>query len=382
MTLKEFLQAIPKMELHCHLYGAVRKETFAQLAKRHNAPLTAADIDEYYTRPRKPWPTNNVLRALDEHLIKEPDDLYQIGFEYLHDAAAHAVRYSEFFWNPTATAQAGITYDAAQDAIVRAIGDAHTQCGIVGRLIPAIDRERGPAAASEMVQWVIDNRKAEVLGIGIDFNEADHPPELFVDAYDKARRADLHVTAHAGENGVTWKNIETALDVLRAERIDHGYTIIENPDLVRRCADRGIVFTVIPTNSFYLRTLPDERWALDHPIRKMPGLGLRIHPNTDNPTLHNVTPTDAWAMMINDFAFNLDDIRAFMINGLDAAWIDEGQRSVWRREWTEEFDALRAQLGGQAEATTSDSACTLDSSPLGKRNPQSRVNKRQSADPW
>jgi adenosine deaminase len=65
-------------------------------------------------------------------------------------------------------------------------------------------------------------------------------------------------------------------------------------DFARRCADRGIVFTVVPTNSYYLRTLPPERWALDHPIRRMPGLGLRIHPNTDDPTLHQVTPTGAW----------------------------------------------------------------------------------------
>jgi adenosine deaminase len=344
MTLEDFLRAIPKVELHCHLYGAVRKETFAQLARRHSAPVSAAQIEEYYTRPRKPWPTNNVLRALDEYLVKESNDLYQITLEYLQDAAAHTVRYAEFFWNPTATVQSGITYDRAQGAIVRAIHDAEAQFGVIGRLIPAIDRERGPAAASEMVQWVITHRVLEVLGIGIDFNEADHPPELFADAYREARRAGLHVTAHAGENGVSWRNIETAIDILRVERIDHGYTVVENPTLARRCADSGIVFTVVPTNSFYLRTLPDERWALDHPIRNMPGLGIRIHPNTDNPTLHKVTQTRAWLMMVKDFGFNVDDVRSFMLNGLDAAWIDDGQRSAWRRQWTLEFDALCAKL--------------------------------------
>ena len=343
MNLQEFLQAIPKMELHCHLYGAVRKETFARLAARRMAPLSAAQIDEYYRRPRKPWPTNNVLRALDEHLIKEADDLHQISLEYLEDAAAHGVRYTEFFWNPTATVQR-IPYPLAQGAVVSAIRDGEAQWGVRGRLIAAIDRERGASAASEMVQWVIRWREPEVLGIGIDFNEADHPPEMFADAYRDARRAGLRVTAHAGENGVPWKNIETAMDVLGAERIDHGYTVVDSPELARRCAERGIVFTVVPTNSFYLRTLPDERWALDHPIRKMSALGLRVHPNTDNPTLHKVTPTRAWTMMVEDFAFGLDDVRDFMQNGLDAAWIDEGQRATWRKEWMQEFDALRVLL--------------------------------------
>jgi hypothetical protein len=58
----------------------------------------------------------------------------------------------------------------------------------------------------------------------------------------------------------------------------------------------------------------------------MPGLGLRIHPNTDDPTLHQVTPTQAWLMMVRDFGFGLDDLRGFMHNGLDGAWIDEDQR--------------------------------------------------------
>jgi adenosine deaminase len=191
-----------------------------------------------------------------------------------------------------------------------------------------------------MVEWVVRHRAPEVPGIGMDFNEAERPPELFVDAYRAARRAGLRLTAHAGENGVPWKNVETAIDLLGVERVDHGYTVVDNPALARRCAERGIVFTVVPTNSFYLRTLPDERWALDHPIRRMPALGLRVHPNTDNPTLHKVTPTRAWLMMVQDFAFGLDDVRRFMENGLDAAWIDDAQRSKWRQDWTREFDQL------------------------------------------
>jgi adenosine deaminase len=344
MNLEAFLRALPKVELHCHLYGAVRKTTFAELAVRQKAPLTAAQIDVFYTREKKPWPTNNVLRALDEYLIREEEDLYRIVLEYLEDASSHSVRYAEFFWNPTATVKSGIPYDVAQRGIVRAIRDAAQQFNIVGRLIPAIDRERGTKAALEMVEWVIRHREPEVLGIGIDFNEEGYPPELFAEAYRCARDADLRVTAHAGENGTPWKNVETVIDVLGVSRVDHGYTVIDNPALVASCAERGIVFTVVPTNSYYLRTLPDDRWALDHPIRKMPAMGLRVHPNTDNPTLHKVTPTGAWMMMVRDFGFGLDDVRSFMHNGLDAAWIDGRQRSAWRNEWTREFDALRAQF--------------------------------------
>ena len=344
MNLLELLRRLPKVELHCHLYGAVRKATFADLAARHNAPISAEQIDAWYTRARKPWPTNNVLRALDEYLVRADDDLYRLAFEYLEDAAPHGVRYAEFFWNPTATVLAGIPFARAQAAMVRAIHDAEARFGIIGRVIPAIDRERGEAAALEMVDWVVANRAAEVPGIGMDFDEAPHPPESYAEAYSRARAAGLHVTAHAGENGVSWRNVATAIDVLHVERVEHGYTIVDSPELVRRCVASGIVFTVVPTNSFYLRMLPDERWALDHPIRTMGRLGLRLHPNTDNPILHKVTQTDAWYMMMREFGFGLDDVRGFMLNGLDAAWLDEDLREKWRREWIVEFDTLRAQL--------------------------------------
>jgi adenine deaminase len=61
-----------------------------------------------------------------------------------------------------------------------------------------------------------------------------------------------------------------------------------------------------------------------------------------------VTPTGAWRMMVEDFGFGLDDLKGFMLNGLDGAWLPDETRRRWRAEWSAEFDALRARLGGEA----------------------------------
>lgn len=352
--LLDFLHAMPKVEIHCHLLGTVRHATFKELAARaavrargrgEPAPLTEQEVETFYIRGDKPVGVLKALRALDSHLLVTPDDLHRITYEYLEDAAGHNVRHAEFFWNPTGTARdSGMAYPVALRAIVRAIADARTDHGIQGWLIPAIDREASPQDAVEMVQWVIAHRRDEVLGIGIDYSEVDRPPELFAPAYALARKAGLRTTAHAGEFGMPWTNVRTAVELLQVDRIDHGYTIVDRPDFARRCADSGIIFTVVPTNSYYLRTLPRERWALDHPIRGMPGLGLRIHPNTDDPTLHKVTPTQAWHMMVRDFGFSIDDLRGFMRNGLDGAWMDDSIRRRLQVEFASEFDKLRRQL--------------------------------------
>lgn len=350
LTLPEFLHALPKAELHCHLLGTVRQGTFAELALREKAPLDAAEIEAFYTRGEKPVGVLRVLRALDAWLLRRPDDLHRISYEYLQDAASHNVRYAEFFWNPTGTVrQSGIAYPLAQQAILRAVADAQKDFGITARLVPAIDREASPEEAVEMVRWVVAHRRDEVPGIGMDYREVDRPPELFAQAYADARHAGLRTTAHAGEFGMPWGNVRTAVELLQVDRIDHGYTVVDNPDFAADCAARGIVFTVVPTNSYYLRTLAPERWALDHPIRRMPGLGLRIHPNTDDPALHHVTPTQAWQMMVRDFGFGLDDLRGFMLNGLDAAWIDDEERRRLRGEWGACFDGLRRDFDSATE---------------------------------
>jgi adenosine deaminase len=338
-------RAMPKVELHCHLLGAVRRETFVALAERGNAPIAREEIEAFYTRGDKPVGVLRVLRALDEHLLTRPDDLQRIAYEYLQDCAAHNVRHAEFFWNPTGTARVSrIAYPDAQDALVRAIRDARRDFGLSALLIPSIDREADPDEAVEMVDWMKAHRADEVAGIGIDYRETDRPPELFWKAYRAARQAGFRTTAHAGEFGCPWRNVETAVELLQVDRLDHGYTLVDNPELARRYAGRGLVVTVVPTNSYYMRTLPPERWAELHPIRRMPGLGLRIHPNTDDPTLHKVNPSEAWELMYSHFGFPLADLRSFAMNGIDGAWVDQATKARWRAEWTQELDRQLSRL--------------------------------------
>lgn len=345
MTLAEFCRAIPKVELHVHLLGAIRLDTLAEMAARQGTGYTAEDVADLARRDAKPKGVLHILRALERRILRGPEDLHRIAYEYLADAAAQGVRHAEIFWNPTGTARdSGIAYAAGADAILAGFDDAKHDHGVSALLIPSIDREATPEEAVEMVGWMAAHRRERIIGLGIDYREADGPPEAFWKAYRAAQRAGFRLTAHAGEFGCHWRNVETALDLLEVERIDHGYTALDNPALARRCAERGIVFTVVPTNSYYLRTLAPGRWALDHPIRRMPGAGLRIHPNTDDPPLHRVDPERCWAMMVEDFGFGLDDLRGFMLNGIDGAFIAEADKPGLRATFTAEFDRLRAAM--------------------------------------
>lgn len=344
-ALRAFFYAMPKVELHCHLLGAIRQDTFIALAEQHRAPLTPEEITGFYTRGSKPVGVLRVLRALERHLLLDPQSFERITYEYLADAAAENIRHAEFFWNPTGGMRdAGLSYSVMQDAIVAGMERARRDHGISALLIPSIDREAGGDAAVEMVEAMLARRHPAVAGIGIDYRENDHPPEQFIEAYALARQGGLRTTAHAGEFGTPWVNVETAVERLAVDRVDHGYTIVDNPALARDYAARGLIFTVVPTNSYYLRTLAPERWALDHPIRRMAQLGLPLHPNTDDPTLHHVTPAGAWELMYSHLGFALSDLRAMMLNGIAGSWASADRKAEWARSFSQDFDEAAASL--------------------------------------
>ena len=340
-----FFAQIPKVDIHCHLYGTIREATLQEFVRDTHAPMTEAGVSEFYRRGEKPKGVLHAFRFMEEFVLGNADRLYRLTTECLDDLAAENVRYAELFWNATGTLghHPGLSFPEAQAAITRAMADAEARLGIKAKLIHAIDRQAGPEDAVTLMERVLAHRDVRAIGLGIDYLETGHPPEGFWKAYRMAREAGLRTTAHAGEFGCHWRNVETAMDLLQVDRLDHCYTILENEALVRECIERDLVITVVPTNSYYMRTLDRSEWAERHPIRQMARNGLKIHPNTDDPTFHNVTPNAVWKMMHQAFGCTLGDLRRFMLNGLQGAWVDEVTREKLKAQFAAEFEAAVAK---------------------------------------
>lgn len=341
MNLTEFCRAFPKTELHVHFTGAVPLETLLRLADRNGVPLPEGEYREDLYRRGENF--DRVLKTLKIvcQSLQKPEDFRDAVYDTQKHAADCGVRYREIFWNPTDHWSIGdIGYEASVDGMIAGLQDAEKDFGITGRLIPSIDRESSEELGFEMVEAVVANPRDETIGIGMDYLEVGQPPEKFWKAYRLAGQHGLKRTAHAGEFGCPARNIETALDLLECDRIDHGYTIFEQPDLLKRCEDDGIHFTIVPTNSYYSRTLRGEDFATVHPIAKMAETGLKIAPNSDDPPLHHTDPANAYAQMVTTFGQSVEDLRDYMLNGIDGAWVDDGTKRDWRQAWAAEFDEL------------------------------------------
>lgn len=88
-----------------------------------------------------------------------------------------------------------------------------------------------------------------------------HPPALFTEVFDLARATGLHVVAHAGEEGPP-DYVRQALDLLHAERIDHGIRSLEDDALVERLVrDRSLLACVNSDDPAYFGGYIDDNVA-------------------------------------------------------------------------------------------------------------------------
>jgi adenosine deaminase len=339
MHLHDALRAMPKVSLHCHLEGSIQARTVVELAAKHGIELPPYEQpDDLYDYPD----IYEFLKMYDvaAHAVRDADDFRRVAYETLEEAHAHGVRYREMFWSPQAHLETGVRYTTALDGLIRGIHEAETDFGIQCRLIADINRMQSSEAGLAMVELVVDNPRPELIGIGLDYAEIGNPPEKFERAFALAGRHGLHRTAHASEEGPP-VNITTALDLLGCERIDHGYHVLDDDDVVRRCVDEQIVFTCTPVSTAWVYFGDD---LANHPMREMAARGIKLMIDCDDPPMFRTDPSHDYIVAADHMGFGFEDFRRFVMNGIDGCWADDDTKATWRRAWGAEMDGLAARL--------------------------------------
>jgi adenosine deaminase len=337
---EDFLRRVPKVELHCHFEGTVRPATAAELARKHGIELPTDDVDRLYDYDSI-YEFLKIFALVSSTLI-DREDFARAAYESLEDGVKLGnLKYREMFFNPTLHTKRGIPYKTVVDGLVDGIHAAEQDLGVRCRLIADVYRQDPPELARQMVEDVLEHRRDELIGLGMDGAEAPDPPEKFAEAYRLAGSGGLRLTAHACEDAPA-ENITTCLDLLGCERIDHGYHILGDDAVVARCRDEGILFTVCPTATAVCYFDPDD--FTKHPIREMAERGLKIMVNSDDPTMFHTDIGSEYARMATAADWPAARVREFVLNGVDGAWLDDGEKRRLRADFERELDELESQL--------------------------------------
>jgi adenosine deaminase len=340
MKYDEYLRRVPKVELHCHFEGTVRPQTFADLAKKHGVELPTEEADKLYDYDS----IYEFLKifAMVSSTLRDQEDFARTAYESIEDGVNLGnLKYREMFFNPTLHTSRGIPYKTVVDGLVDGIQEAEGDFGVKCRLIADVYRQDAPEVAREMVEQVLERRRDELIGLGMDGAEAPDPPEKFVDAYRLAKDGGLRLTAHACEDAPA-QNITTCLDLLGCERIDHGYHVLGDPQVVERTRDEGITFTVCPTATAVCYFDPDD--LTKHPIRQMVDEGLTIMINSDDPPMFHTDIGREYVGMVGAAGWGPEKVREFVMNGIDGSWASDDEKRRLRQDFESELDELDAQL--------------------------------------
>ena len=276
----DVISRLPKCELHLHIEGTLEPEMMFEMARRNGIEVPYADVEAV----RRAYRFTDLQSFLDIYyrggsVLRTRDDFAQLMSAYLDRAAADGVVHAEISFDPQSHTGRGIPFPVFMGGFTDAMADGRRRHGISANLVLCFLRH---LSGDEAVATL---REAEahlegVVAVGLDSSEVGNPPERFQAAFEAARALGLRAVAHAGEEGPP-SYVTGALDVLGAERIDHGVRSLEDPDLVRRLRDERIPLTVCPLSNVALRVVDELE---DHPLPRLLAEGLVVTINSDDPS--------------------------------------------------------------------------------------------------
>jgi adenine deaminase len=332
--LPTLLRTMPKAELHIHIEGSLEPEMIFALARRNRVALPYPSIEAL----RAAYAFSDLQSFLDIYyagasVLLTEQDFFDLGFAYLEKAAAENVRCAEIFFDPQTHTARGVPMKNVILGLAHACRRAHAEWGLQAKLILCFLRHLSEDDAMATLEAALPWRE-QFIGVGLDSSERGHPPEKFARVFAHARALGLHLVAHAGEEGPP-AYIESALDALHVERIDHGVRCVESPPLVQRLAAMRMPLTVCPLSNVKLCVFES---LAGHNLPALLQAGLCATINSDDPAYFggylNQNFTQTFAALP---ALGAREAHTLARNSFEASFASTADKARWIAELDSHF---------------------------------------------
>ena len=401
---REFLEKIPKTDLHLHLDGSLRVPTLIELAKAAKVPLpseTEAGLQELVFK-EKYRDLPDYLRGfgLTCAVLQNAENLERVAYELAVDNIAENVRYVEVRYAPQLHVRPGFAMEDVVESVNRGLARAQKEhngtkavregadipfhYGIITCAMRFFNRHMSayyaqlfdvmPHAPAKEVMAVASLEMARsaaalahqkgipVVGFDLAGAEAGFPALDHKEAYQHAHVHFLKKTVHAGE-AYGPESIFQAITECHADRLGHGTFLfaadkvtdpsIKDPEYYVKClvdyvATRRITLEVCPTSN--LQTIPAIQSVADHPLRKMLEANLSVSINTDNRLVSRTTVTRELELVCNSLPVTPAKLRNIVLAGFKGSFFGPyGEKRALVRQVINRYEALEKQyLGGGA----------------------------------
>jgi adenosine deaminase len=336
--LPQLLRSMPKAELHIHIEGSLEPEMIFALARRNGVALPYPDVEAL----RQAYAFSNLQSFLDIYyagasvLLKE-QDFYDMAWAYFEKAAQEAVVHTELFFDPQTHTSRGVPIESVILGLSRACRDAHERLGISAALILCFLRHLSEEEAFATLEQALPWRE-HFIGVGLDSSEVGHPPEKFARIFKRCGELGLRRVAHAGEEGPP-AYISAALDLLGAERIDHGVQSIKDHSLMQRLARERVPLTVCPLSNIKLCVYASLK---QHSLPQLLDAGIIATLNSDDPAYFGGYINENFTQTFEALQLRIEHAYTLARNSLQASFLEASARSAMIDRLDEFFQGQQA----------------------------------------
>jgi len=323
MDLESFVRGLPKAELHVHIEGTLEPELMFDMAARNEISLPFDSVEAV----RAAYQFTDLQSFLDIYyqgaaVLLTEQDFSDLMTAYLERAHADGVRHAEIFFDPQTHTERGIGFATFMEGFATAQRDCEHRLGITTSLILSFLRHLSGDQALETLE-AASPFLDRLVAVGLDSSEVGNPPELFAEAYETARDRGLRAVAHAGEEGPP-AYIRGALDVLGAERIDHGVRLEDDDELVERVVRESIPLTMCPLSNVKLRVFDSMS---EHNLKRLLDRGVKVTVNSDDPAYFGGYIGDNYLAVAEALDLSREDLAQLAGNSLLATFLPNERRA-------------------------------------------------------
>ncbi len=324
---RNFLESMPKVELHVHIEGSIQPSTVLQLAQKNKIDLpanTLEDLQAWY-KFRDFEHFVEVYVAVSK-CIRSADDLTLIFREFLAGQKSQNIHHTEATYTAcTIEKYCNIPWQEQLEVIEQAVQWGEKELGITLGLILDIVRGDTLERAFEVLEWVKQGQGRGVIALGLAGVEKLGTRQ-YEPVFTKARELGLHTICHAGETSDS-RTIWDVLNLAHSKRIGHGVRCTEDEALMKHLIEQQIPLEVCPTSNVCIGVFPS---LAQHPFKKLLDAGVKVTINSDDPPMFSTSLTDEWIQCCDTFDLSLEEVKKVSLNAIDSALIEPNYRSKLR----------------------------------------------------
>ena len=325
-NMRDFIERMPKAELHVHVEGTLEPELKFALARRNGIELPYRSVEEM----RAAYDFDDLPSFLEVYyegmkVLETEEDFHDLTMAYLTKAHSQNVIHAEMFFDPQAHTTRGIAFDTVIRGIRRAQVEAEDRLGIRTRLIMCFLRDMSAESAMATLEQSLPY-KDRIAGVGLDSDEKGNPPVKFQAVFARARAEGYRLTMHCDvdqENSL--RHLWQTLDDIGVDRIDHGVNSLEDEALCDEIMRRELALTVCPISNRYVtgRLKAQE-------IRRMLEKGMRATVNSDDPAYFPGYVNENLIAVQEAADLTRDQIVRLVTNAFEASWLPPEEKRALR----------------------------------------------------